>query len=305
MKTTNTTPPHEPSHRSPSAIERDIARARESMDSTLDELAQKIDPRSRIESAESWVREKAEDIDLDTVKDTASDWARKGARGVRDNPVPVALTALALASFFIPKRSNGSSSNGSSLLPGTGDSSDSFREKSRDELRSIRESVDDSVEEAKARADDLSSRTTAKARRIADAAREKTDELTDRAGDKLRDAGESVRSASRTGAEKARDAGDRFTDATQRHPLLVGAGAAAAGFLVALALPRTRKEDELCGSEADQFRARVREGTREKLRENDLDREGLHRRADEAVEKVSDEAEEVIDERVAPSDSPA
>ena len=169
MKTTNTTPPHEPSHRSPSAIERDIARARESMDSTLDELAQKIDPRSRIESAESWVREKAEDIDLDTVKDTASDWARKGARGVRDNPVPVALTALALASFFIPKRSNGSSSNGSSLMPGTGDSSDSFREKSRDELRSIRESVDDSVEEAKARADDLSSRTTAKARRIADA----------------------------------------------------------------------------------------------------------------------------------------
>jgi len=58
---------------------------------------------------------------------------------------------------------------------------------------------------------------------------------------------------------------DKFYEVTDHYPLAAGLGFLALGLIAGLALPRTRKEDEMMGETADELRARARETGQELL----------------------------------------
>lgn len=117
-------------------------------------------------------------------------------------------------------------------------------------------------------------------------AREKASHLADRATDQVQDI-----------ADDARYYGRRAENWLERQmnesPLTMGAVALAAGALVGLAVPETRKEDEWLGRRSDQFKHQARDAAEEKL---DQAKRVAEVTLEEAKEKAKDVAETAKDE---------
>ena len=79
--------------------------------------------------------------------------------------------------------------------------------------------------------------------------------VADRAADAYRRSGYAAREAS----WRARDAAGSAGSFAREHPIAVGLGIAALGAAIAAFLPRTRREDEIMGEQADQVKAAARE----------------------------------------------
>ena len=334
---------------SPDALEHEIRQTRSRMDKTLEQISDKIDPRPYVDEAVDWVKAKTEDIDPEAIKHSVAEAGHKTGQVVKENPLPLILGGLAIASAFLPsdlfrrkskddetattqpqsrpqphsppqpagpgpqplgtpmarqlpagkvmtkQLHHQQQSNGVSQQNGNGSSS-TLRQKARDlasgatdQWNATTESVSESAQQAKQKVTEATGK-----------AQQSIQHASHQAADSIRHAAQSTTS---TASELGRRTRDRFDQGRREHPLALCAGALAAGVVTALLLPRTRREDEMCGEEASQFRQELKtkgetmlDQGKQTLAENELDVEGLKHRAEDAIDQAGDSAKEAIDE---------
>jgi hypothetical protein len=144
----------------------------------------------------------------------------------------------------------------------------------REEIEDTRAEMTETVEAIGYKAD-VPARAKEKAADKADVVRSKLSEATTKAkeavagttsrgGDTAGGTASRVRDATPSGADVRRTA-RRAAGIAQENPLGLAIGAAAAGFLVGLAVPSTRVEDERLGPIADQVKDQVKETGQETL----------------------------------------
>lgn len=245
-------------NRSSSEIESDIRKTRGRMDSTLDELGNRLTARSLMNTALDW-------WDAPTSGNQGSAAIRKAAvtlaRQARLHPMPAVLIGAGVAWLISESVDKDEPSQGSRIRPrNPGDYAGSNGAASEG---SVGDWVEDKVGDAK---DAASS--------AIDTVREKTHQI----GEKVQDAKgrleqqahlavDRSKSAARHVSHELKDgyhaAEEKFTRACDEYPLAVGVAFAALGALAGLIIPRTRREDELMGEHSD----RLVEETKEKASE--------------------------------------
>lgn len=140
----------------------------------------------------------------------------------------------------------------------------------------VRDSASTAAEKAALLAGQARQRATHARERIST----KANELASRLGDSARHMGESVKSGALTAGQtvktRATDVGhqvklgyqasrQRASEITDEYPLAVGAAVLGLGMLLGLALPRTRREDQLVGEKADQVKDRAKATSRDMI----------------------------------------
>lgn len=224
-------------HRSSQEIESDIRERRERMDTTLDQLGERLTLRSLMHSALEW-------WDAPAAGSQGSVAARRVARTVatqmKHHPMPSLLIGGGLAWLIAdaagddgdpPPQHPGEPSRVSDRLPKAGNGGIAGS------LEHAKDAAAGVVESAKEKLSDLGARTHRSA-----------DHLAHEAYVVGRSA---VRKITHEVKGDYRAAGQRFGRAVDEYPLAVGVAFAALGALVGLALPRSRKEDELMGEKSD------------------------------------------------------
>ena len=307
-------------------IHQDIETTQSRIDSRLDQLGEALSLRKQLDGAGEWLKEKFSG----SSDRTMGDKALSAKSHVADNPTASILAlvsaATAIASKYLwnnePDYSVGHSGDGTDTdLPIGGArpaSSPSYAAGPRkpsataDDSSSWRESAVERGIRARNKASDLKGRARTAA---------------SRASEKLSETAESSMETAKRVTEKTKE---RFEAGKDNHPLAMGLGALATGLLAAVLMPGTRKEDELCGEQADkikgkaadkadeikakatdkvdEFKEKVSEKVdelKQKAKEERLDAEGLADRANEAMVKAKEKTEEKIDEHVAPEDDKA
>ncbi len=226
----------EADQRSSQEIESDIREKRNRMDSTLDQLGERLNVRSLMNSALEW-------WDSPSSGNQGNAAARRALKTVatqmKHHPMPSLLIGGGLAWLIAdaggddatPAERPGEPSRVSDRLPksqngGVGSS-----------LSHAKDAAAGAMESAKEKLSDLGSRTHRSADHLA------------------HEAYVVSRSAARKIKQEVKEdyhaAGERFGRAVEEYPLAVGVVFAALGALAGLALPRSRKEDEMMGSKSD------------------------------------------------------
>jgi hypothetical protein len=242
----------------------DIDRQRTRMDHTLDALAHKLTGRELM--AEIW----------DQARHGGSAGAWRLARLLREHPVPAALIGLGIAGIVYESR----------------------REPEYEvdyEYGGVRQRS--SLERAKSAVRRRAGAVSEASSRAAEGAKKAFQETTERLSNAGSVAGqareavsvvkESAGGLAETAREKTRRARDRTRALVDERPLTLALGALAAGFLVALALPSSRREDRLFGAARDRFMANARSAAREAF---DKGQEAARHALDTAEATVRDAA---------------
>ena len=258
------------------AIQSDIDRTRSNMDSTLDELGQRLKPSNLLDSVVGYFAGDATPTSAasrgprdESVKHAAGNVGDAAWRKVKENPFLATGIGAAVAWMFLKDDSPSAKYNrsdeprmygGSYVDARTGQPYDvdayeaeGRRHRSAEQQgssdggheRSMLDKAGDAITGAAASVGDAASNA---ASRLGDAFSSGTDaagSAASRLGDQSAAAGRSARDRSAQGYAYSRD---RFDGAFKSNPLAVGAAALAAGVLAGLVLPRTRKEDEWVGS---------------------------------------------------------
>ncbi|MDB6135186.1 MAG: hypothetical protein JWM59_3429 [Verrucomicrobiales bacterium] len=293
MSTTQTYPETDGT-RSSAEIEAGIRNTRDRMDSTLEELGNRLSPRSLVNSAMDWWDKNSSSLpEGNGVKKTY----RALTAHVRDNPVPSLLIGAGALWLMLkddeaeskprvasPKNTGksltdrGAYGYPSSLPSGAGTNDtetedepgimDKIKEKAHDAKEAVMETVDKVKNKASAFADGASE-TGKMAHNLYDRGREAAHDLYDQGHDKAHHLYERSHNAlSRTGhsLEHQYDRTmERAKEAVEEYPLAVGVAFAALGALVGVLLPTTRKEDELMGEKSDALMETVKEKGEELL----------------------------------------
>ncbi len=346
----NRTSPYlnEPEASEPGAIESRIEQTRHRMDDTIEKISDKLDPRPYVDEAVDWVKQRGDSIDTDAIRDSISEAGHKTGEVIRENPLPLILGGLAIASAFLPsdlfrrRKHSPAPERASRTRP---------RPQSHEEIEQRHQPTPLATPTARqlpggkvmaqrhhhrpgpSQEDNNGSTLREKTRAFSAGAAEKWNEASDavsthahQAGEKLASATEhtqerlreashqtadslrqAAHSTSRTAQNLGRKTRDRLDTGRREHPLALCAGALAAGLVVALLIPRTRRENDLCGEEAEHFREELKskgetmlDKSKQALADNDLDIEGLQSRAEDALESASETAREKIDQKVEP-----
>ena len=226
-------------HRSSEEIESEIRKTRGRMDSTLDELGNRLTARSLLNSALDW-------WDSPDQGNQGSAALRKAtitiARQVRQHPMPSLLIGAGVAWLVSETMADDDE-------PITG----SDRGASTGESTGAGKWVEHKVEDAKGAAASAVDTVRDKSKQIG----EKLHEAKDRLGEQAHVALDRSKSAVRHVGEDLKGgyqaAGEKFTRACDEYPLAVGVAFAALGALAGLVIPRTRREDELMGERSDEL----------------------------------------------------
>ncbi len=274
--------------RSANQIQSDIHQTRGQMSQTVDQLEHRLSPQ-RI-----W-----NEI-LDSLKDEAR--RSKLVNTVRDNPLPALLLAAGAGwmAIDVTRTPNGSDKKRrnydldsdtnreidreTAVKSGTyvkddsnGDDSESMADKAKRGLKTAGNKATHLADKAKDKAHHAAETVKGKANHAASEVKDSAAA----ARDKARHAGHQAREQTERAAEKAKQS---LIDSYQDHPLVLGALAAAAGTVLGVLLPSTRKEDETLGPVRDKA-----------LHEAENAGKDLAHRAeavaDQALEAAEDEAE--------------
>jgi ElaB/YqjD/DUF883 family membrane-anchored ribosome-binding protein len=264
--------------KSPVDIERDIDHTRAEMSETLDAIGARFQP--------DYIKEQAKDALRSTARDAGSTMLDT----VRDNPVPAIIAGLSIG-WLVAKG-------------GESERDRYHRERYEDDYyrrygrypaprtryrAGYRTGYDDrygayDYDEHERSSGDRS--VTDRAGDKAAQAKDKAGDLADRATDRAQDF-----------ADDARHYGRRAENWLERQmnesPLAMGAVALAAGALVGLAVPETRKEDEWMGRPSDRLKHQAKQAAEEKL---DQAKRVAEATAEEAKDKAKDVAEDAKDE---------
>ena len=249
----------------------DIERTQHRIDKTTNQTTSKMNPKSIGSELGAYLIDTLDHFEFRDLRHLASRTADRTAHIVKDHPVPVLFGCLAIASCFLPREWARVRRE---------------EEEVRGRLRTAAETAASTASAAAAR---LSAAATREAEALADTARstrraaseraregvEKPAELAPRASDKIAEAAHKTANVARESPARLRSA---TTDTAENHPLGMALGALAVGFLTALVLPRSRKEEGFMGETSDSMREYVKgvgsaiaHDANEILHYNDLD----------------------------------
>ncbi|PWJ22051.1 hypothetical protein [Jannaschia seohaensis] len=198
----------------------------------------------------------------ETLKSQSDDLAHAVVRGAKENPAALALVGAGLAWLLLSKSSEARSSG--TPAPAAYDTRPhrpvgGFREDAtpEDAAFKARVAAAEAALQQPHEADDpslvaqLSSSACKSAAEMRATLYDGTSELSDLARARVVEARRKALIAQERAEHHAHSAKDRGKTFYQENPLLVGAGIAALGAAIALALPRTRAEDETFGGHRD------------------------------------------------------
>lgn len=211
--------------RSSLEIESDIRKRRRQMDSTLDELGERLTLRSLVHSAMDWWDGPPTGQGVAVAQRACSTLGRQ----IKHHPMPSLLIGSGIAWLL-------------SEAAGDDDSGVSHGKTGQSLGAGLSHAKDTAVEAM----GDAKDRVVEAAEKI----HEKADHFAHDAAVRGR---ESVRNVSQHLSVGYRAGAERFSRAADDYPLAVGAAFAALGVLVGLVLPRTNKEDQLMGKKSDQL----------------------------------------------------
>lgn len=264
---------HEDDHRTSAEIQSDIRHTRERMDSTLDELGNRLTARSLLNTALDW-------WDSPNQGNQSSVAARKAAvmlaRQARRHPGPALLFGGGIAWLiadamqrkdeeveiggvryhrsYRPTRTRSIPPNAAGPASGAMGAASSAKHKAGDAMESAKHMAEDAM---------------GRARETVDEYGDKLHHVTNELGEQAQDAYHRSQAAMLRLKDEVKEGyhtgADRFSRACDDYPLAVGAGFAALGALAALAIPRTRREDELMGEQSDHLVAETKEKAGELL----------------------------------------
>jgi hypothetical protein len=286
----NRTHPHHDGsngHVSPGRLAEDLELTQERIAITLNQIVSKMNPKSIGSEIGSYLVDSLEHFEIGDIKRIAARTADRTGQVVKDHPVPVLLGCLAIASIFIPREWK------------------HFRHEEEEVHGRLRSAADAAAAKASAATARLGSAASREAEHLADTARStgravseyaehgigKLDEVAHKASDKIADAAHRTADVARDSSARLRSAA---TDTAENHPLGMALGALAVGFLTALALPKSRREERIMGDSAGSVKDYVKgvgsaiaRDAREALHENDLDPAGLQKRAVKAIDRAA------------------
>ena len=248
MKTHDHTEPATESN----VIRADIEHTRESMDQTLDDLGAKMKPRHLLDEILGFLH--LDNLNGDKLKEragaaahSAGEAANRAAQAVtgvvREHPIPILLIGAGVAWGFYESRRRAHNGNGhhrddhenahaGGEFEGEWEAH-GLKAKAQQGLEAVQEGIQTKTQVVK--------------EKVTTAARA--------AGQKATQVKNQVVQGVRRGYEEGRE---KFVQTSRAHPLEIGLGFLAAGVLVALALPSSRKEDEWVGQAADRVKDRAR-----------------------------------------------
>jgi len=209
--------------RSSGEIERDIRQRRQQMDSTLDALGERLSLRSLVHSALDWWEAPTDGSGNASAKRACITLGRQ----LKHHPMPSLLIGGGIAWLLSEAASDDDAEktrNGTLAGAASG-------------LAHAKDAAVEAMGDAKDRVAGAAGKIHDKADHLAHEAVAKGRESVKKIGNHLID-------GYRAGTE-------RFSKTADEYPLALGAAFAALGVLAGLALPRTRREDELMGEQSD------------------------------------------------------
>jgi uncharacterized protein DUF3618 len=263
-------PPKEDT-RSSSEIKSDIRRTRGRLDDTLEDLNERLSPRSLVNDVLSWFESRGGSGSGESL----NRGYRNVVRHVKANPMPALLIGAGIAWLILrpenddPAQLEDQTSDADDDLPvtgspGTGETApimpyaqnekSGFASIAKEKAGQAQEALSGATEAVTEKMSDIGSGVQARARSAGNAVTE------------------GVRRGRRAGSDATRDlqkgydyAGDRFQDAVEEYPLAVAVGFLGVGLVTGLLLPRTRQEDKLVGEKSDRLIEQVKETGKETL----------------------------------------
>jgi hypothetical protein len=263
--------------RSSDAIRTEIEETRGKMDNTLDRLEERLTPRHLLDEVLDYFRSHGPDRDqvagkasaaIGKAGDTASQVMHVVSDTIRQHPIPALLVGAGIAyavyeskagqeegyyeieedeDYFNSKYSyddpgsSGFGPEGGELDTSEGGALKSSKEKVQEKLSAAGEQLKGGTERVKQRAKEIKDGAARRGRVI----RIKASELKRRMAEGAQ--------------QKFYEKREQVARVTDEHPLSTGLGLLAAGLLVGLAMPSTRKEDEYIGRASDRFKQRAKE----------------------------------------------
>jgi hypothetical protein len=230
-------------------IRADIEQTRQTMDQTLDELGTKMKPHHLIDEMLGFLH--LDQLDGQKLKEKAGAAAQSVGQAanracramtdvVREHPIPTLLIGAGLAWAFYESHQRSHNGNGHphedaharGELEGEWEAH-GLRAKAQHGLESAKEGIQTATQE-------VTDQVATTARAISHKAAQMKDQVIG-------------------GVQRGYQAGrEKFVQTSQAHPLQVGLGFLAAGVLLGLALPASRKEDEWVGEAADRVKDRAK-----------------------------------------------
>lgn len=218
----------------------EIEATRSDMGATIDEIGHRLQPETIANEAREKIKEatvgKVERL-VDDAGQTAQQTGTTLVETIKRNPVPAALAGLGLGWLALRMRDQGSngSSSGSRYYGGRSGYGygygDRYSASGGDPMTRARSVADDAV----GRAQDVGATVQQAAQSAADTAQQ------------------TVQEAQWQAQHVARDAQTQFDRTLNENPLALGALAVGVGAAVALAIPSTRREQELMGEQRDRL----------------------------------------------------
>jgi hypothetical protein len=274
------------------ALQSQIAHTRSEMSRTIDQIQGMLSPAHLKAQAQETIREAT----VGRVEDMAyraEMRARSWVETVKDNPIPAALVGIGLGWMLLSNGGNGKQRNGGSRRQYTEphrrsggedmgryaswqeqryyQETPSMMDRTRDEIGQTAGRVGERIGET---AENVGQRIGETAETVSHRIGETADHVGQRIGQTASQVGEQVSATAGQVQHKAQEvagqartqadrAGQSFGDAMRENPLAVGAMAVALGAAVGLALPSTRKEDELMGEARDRLVDEARDAARQ------------------------------------------
>ncbi len=235
--------------RSSDEIQSGIRDTRQRMDQTLDELGQRLTPRSLLNSAMDWWDDNSSNI---AGKSRVEKTYRMVSQQVKKHPAPSLLIGAGLVWLFL--NSDEEDSHPASSL-------DLDPASSRDRHFSQADPTDGAPD-----GDSLNDKMAHKAGEAGaavsgavDSLKQKTHELIEGASGVGGKARELYTSGQQTVKDKLGSGIEQLRDAMDDYPLAVGAAFLALGALAGVVLPPTRREDSLLGQKSDEIVGEIKE----------------------------------------------
>lgn len=255
-------------------IESGIRDTRQRMDSTLDELGQRLSPRSLLNSAMDWWEDnKRIAAGRPVVKQAYHTFTRQ----VKSHPVPALLIGAGVTWLLLnpedeeldgPVPRRGYTTDGDEHTPPwfadrrapeteatQDDEGPGLVNRIKDKASEAKEAVSGMLDSAKSSlhgVEDAAHTARQKAQHLYASSKRASHELVDKGSDLASQAREKLHRGYDTSVQQVRDAVDDY-------PLAVGAACLALGALVGVMLPRTRREDTMLGRKSDELIKTARE----------------------------------------------
>jgi len=235
-------------------IRHEIDRTRLGIDRKLDALEARLTPREL--AFDAWT----------VLRDGSAAGASKVWRAAQEHPLPATMIAAGIGWLIAESQSGASSgravSEASSGIARTAgriqDRVSGTAERFGEAASSTASEVGQKVSDAAASVREEASHLREQATQIAESAKERAADLTDSVRLQARHLAEQTR-------ERSREAADSFWRLVDEQPLALGLAVLAAGVAAGLAIPATRREDELMGDTRDQLFDQAQQAGREAL----------------------------------------